>query len=417
MRGVTNAASAAYDQTSRPFFIEYDLGYQHIIDMPTKGIDTWEPQIQLGVGWWPTAALGLRTGVDFIRGSSGESEVKARNGTFVRYDKLRLSFAYADLLVNPFGFQRHYDWQSAAGGNLVVGRLVGNLANDNIEELYWRGGWRLGMQLWTRVDRNTRLHVEPMMTLGECQPQSTDPANYTSADHRNIFSMKVGLTMLIQQKSQRLQPTADDTMARRWFVGAGGGLHFNKDLYRLSGGDANSNIQLFGGYRLTRRSAVRLAEELTFDHFVEPCIYQVTSGDQTGLHREGMGVTTYRFLFSSLTYQYDLMGLFNDGPSRRWEMCPSVGFAVSYYLNETTKVPGEKDDYRVTVPWRVSPANFNVLLGVTLGYRMTDRLSAYLSHNLYMYSFGRPQWLHYSSQIRTYSGNINTFNAGLMFNL
>ena len=117
-------------------------------------------------------------------------------------------------------------------------------------------------------------------------------------------------------------------------VGVGGGLHFNKDLYRLSGGGTNSNIQLMAGYRLFRNSVVRLAEELTFDHFVEPCTYQLTSGDNAGQRRSGMGVRTYRYLFSALTYQYDLMGLFNENPSRRWEMSPFVGFAVSYYLNE-----------------------------------------------------------------------------------
>lgn len=416
-RGVSHAANIIYSQSSRPFFLEYDLGYQHITDMPTQGIDTWEPQIQVGAGWWPTAAFGVRAGADFFRGSSSEREVKASNGTFVRYDKMRLSFAYADLLFNPFGLRRNYNWQSPAGLNLIAGRLIGNLANANIEERYWRSGWRLGGQVWARVDRGLRLHVEPMYTLGECRPQSTDPANYTSADHHNIFSLKVGLTMLMQQKSRRLKTLSADTVARRWFVGVGGGLHFNKDLYRLSGGGTNSNIQLMAGYRLFRNSVVRLAEELTFDHFVEPCTYQLTSGDNAGQRRSGMGVRTYRYLFSALTYQYDLMGLFNENPSRRWEMSPFVGFAVSYYLNETTKVPGESADYTVPVGNRISPANFNVLLGMTLNYRLTERLSAYLSHNLYMYSFGRPQWLHYSNQIRTYSGNINTFNVGLMYNL
>lgn len=418
-RGVANAALAAYDQTSRPFFLEYDLGYQHFVDMPTKGIDTWEPQIQVGAGWWPTAVLGLRAGADFFRASSSEREVKAGNGTFTRYDKLRLSFAYADLLINPLGLRRHYQWQSSAGMNLVVGRLVGNLASANIEERYWHSGWRLGTQLWTRVDHGLRLHIEPMYTLGECRPQSTDPADYTSSTHRNIFSLKVGLTMLMQPRNQQLQQrrAASDTLTHRWFVGAGGGQHFNKDLFRLGGGGTNSNLQMLAGYRLTRNSAVRLSEELTFDHFVEPCSYLLTSGADTGQRRAGMGVTTYRFLFSSLTYQYDLMGLCNENPKRRWGMNVFGGCAVSYYLNESTKVPGVADDYTVKHGDRVSKANVNLLLGVTVNRRLTRHLSAYFSHNLYMYSFGRPQWLHYSNQIRTYSGNINTFNAGLIRDL
>lgn len=413
-RGVGRAVSATCDQSSRPLFMDYALGYQHITDMPTRGIDTWEPQIQIGAGWWPTGALGVRGGFDFIRGSSAEREVKAANGTFTRYEKLRLSFAFADVMVNPLGFRRDYNWQSAAGVNLIAGRLVGNLANANIDEEYWRGGWRLGTQLWANVGSTMRLFVEPMALLGENDPQSDVPGDYASKAHRNIYSLKVGLSMLMNTGDRGHRQSAADSV-RRWFVAVGGGLHFNKDLYRVSGGGSNSNLQLMGGYRVTRNSAVRLSEELTFDHFVEPCRYTLTEGEAAGQQRSAMGVTTFRYLFSSLSYQYDLLSLFDDSSRRRWQFAPLAGFAVSYYLNETTTVPGVTAAYSVARGTRISPANFNVLVGVNIGYRLTDRLSAYFNHHLFMYSFGRPQWLHYSNQIRTYSGNINTFNAGLQY--
>lgn len=412
-RSVTNAVSAVCDQDSRPFFLEYALGWHRIADMPTDGIDTWEPEIQVGAGWWPLAAVGVRAGTDFLRGSSHERTLTAANGSFTRYDKLRLSFVYADVLVNPLGFRRHYNWQSAAGVNLVVGRLVGNLANANVEERYWKGGWRLGGQLWARVDDGLRFHVEPLFTLGECEPQSDNPQDYTYKPHRNIFSLKVGLTMLMPTHRQRSY--APDSLGQRWFVGAGGGVHFNKDSYRLSGSGTNTNLQLMAGYRLTRHSAIRWSEELTFDHFIDPCSYRLTSGADAGKYRRGYGKATYRFLFSSLAYQYDLLGLFHEHPSRRWEFNALGGFAVSYYLNETTTIPGETEQYEVSHGKRVSKANFNVLVGLSVGYRLSPCLSAYFNHHLYMYSFGRPQWLHYSNQIRTYSGNINTFNAGLMY--
>lgn len=411
-----NVSSAIVDQQpTHPFFIEYALGYQHIMHMPTKGIDTWEPQMQLGIGWWALPAIGLRAGADLIRGSSKESRVIAENGTFTRYDKLRLSFIYADLVINPLGFARQYNWQQPAGINLLVGRTLFNLSHHNIEERYWKNGWRLGTQLWAKLAQGFRLNIEPMFSLTECEPQSSDPTDYTSKDHRDIFSLKVGVTMMMQQKKDHDNHTIVSNVIRpRWFIGLGGGLHFNKDDYRLDGGGTNCNIQAIAGYRIWKNTTIRLSEELTFDHFIDNCRYQLTSSSNAGKWKNGRGITTYRFLFSSLAYQYDLMGLFNDNPARRWEFNILGGFALSYYLNESTTVPGETASYEVSHANRISPLNFNTLIGMMLNYRISDRLSAYFNHHLYIYSYGQPQWVHYTPQIWSISGHINTFNAGLM---
>ena len=421
---VAGVATGLVQQKGHPFMIEYALGYQHIMHMPTKGIDTWEPQMQIGLGWWALPAFGIRMGGDLIRGSSKEQEVKTSNGTFTRYDKLRLSHFYGDLLINPLGFAPHYNWQSPAGVNLIVGRTLFNFASRNMEEKYWNHSWRLGTQLWARIEQGLRLTVEPMFSLFDCNPQSDDPNNYTSADHRDIFSLKVGLTMLMQGTNR--QHSGDDSQrgnrwgqdARRhsrWFVGLGGGVHFNKDDYRLDGGGTNSNVQLLAGYRLWSNTAVRLGEELTFDHFVENCKYHITSGPQAGTTKYGMSVNTYRFLFSSLTGQYDLMGLFNPSPNRRWELNFILGGTLSYYLNESSKVVGEQESYEVERGLRNSPLNFNTTFGAMVAYRLSDRLSAYLNHHVYIYSFGHPQWVQYTSQIWSISGYINTFNLGLMY--
>lgn len=403
-------------QQGRPLFVEYALGYQHILHMPTDGIDTWEPQIQLGIGWWPLPAIGLRAGADLIRGSSKESQIDAANGTFTRYDKLRLSYLYADLMVNPLGLAPNYNWQSAAGVNLIAGRTLINLASRNMEERYWRYGWRLGTQLWTRLDHGLRLSVEPMFSLYKCDPQSDDPANYTYRDHRDIFSLKVGLTMLMQQPGKTATAAGSHPRSRRprWFVGIGGGLHFNKDDYRLSGGGTNSNMQLLAGYRLWKNTAIRLGEEITFDHFMENRNYTLTSGPLAGTQKSAMANVTYRFLFSSLTGQYDLMGLFNDTPQRRWELNFILGGTLSYYLNESANIIGENQDHTVNTGLRNSPMNFNTTVGLMVGYRLSNHLSAYMNHHLYIYSFGHPQWVHYTKQIWSISGYINTFNAGLM---
>ena len=421
---VAGVATGMVQQQGHPFMIEYALGYQHIMHMPTKGIDTWEPQMQIGLGWWALPSFGVRMGGDLIRGSSEEHEVKAPNGTFTRYDKLRLSHLYADLLVNPLGFAPHYDWQSPAGVNLIVGRTLFNLASNNMEGKYWNNSWRLGTQLWARIDKGLRLTVEPMFSLFDCSPQSDDPNDYTSVDHRDIFSLKVGLTMLMQginrqrsrDDSQQGNRWGQDAQRKtRWFVGLGGGVHFNKDDFRLDGGGTNSNVQLLAGYRLWSNTAVRLGEELTFDHFVENRSYELTSGPQAGTMRYGMCVNTFRYLFSSLTGQYDLMGLFNPSPNRRWELNFILGGTLSYYLNESNTVIGEQESYEVVPDLRNSPLNFSTTLGAMVAYRLSDRLSAYLNHHVYIYSFGQPRWLQYTSQIWTSSGHINTFNLGLMY--
>ena len=412
---VANVATGMVDQQGHPFFIDYALGYQHIMHMPTKGIDPWEPQIQIGVGWWALPSIGIRAGGDFVRGTSRETEVQAANGTFTRYDKFRLSYIYADLLINPLGFARRYNWLSKAGFSLICGRTLKNLSSGTIEERYWKNGWRLGTQLWTRLDQGLRLNIEPMFSLIDCNPQSDDPENYTSRDHRDIFSLKVGLTMLMQDMKPSPQKTEHQQFRPHWFFGLGGGVHFNKDDYRLGGGGTNSNIQALGGYKIWKNTALRLGEELTSDHFIDTRSYLLTSGQNAGKRRSGKGITTYRYLFSSLAYQYDLMGLLNDNPSRRWEFNIFGGFALSCFLKESTTIPNENESYEVTEGDHTSPVNFNTLVGITLCYRMSNRVSAYLNHHLYTYSFGKPQWLHYSSQICKTYGHINTFNLGLMY--
>ena len=417
-RSLADFTSGVINQQGHPLFIEYALGYSHINHMPTNGIDTWEPQIQLGLGWWALPAFGLRVGGDIIRGSSKEEVIKTSNGDFTRYDKLRLSYLYADLLLNPIGLAPHYNWQSQAGVNLICGRTLLNLASRNMEERYWKNGWRLGTQLWAQLDPGLRLTIEPMFSLIKCNPQSDNPDNYTFANHRDIFSLKFGLSMLINNRKSPQQPDTDSTEKRstsRWFVGMGGGLHFNKDDFRYDGGGTNSNIQLLAGYRLWKNTAVRLGLELTSDHFIESCSYHLTSGPDADKRKSGMGINTYRFLFSSLTGQYDLMGLFNPSPRRRWSFNFVAGGTLSYYLGESATIFNEPSSYEVIHADRQSPLNFNTTIGTMISYKLSDAFSAYLNHHVYIYSFGRPQWVHYTSQIWTISGNINTFNLGLMY--
>lgn len=420
-KAVGRLATNMFNQQGHPFFVEYALGYQHILHMPTDGIDTWEPELQMGIGWWALPAIGLRIGGDLFRGSSKESAIETEGATYTRYDKLRLSYICADLLMNPLGLLPHYDWQSVAGVNLICGHTLLNLAHHNIEERYWRHGPRLGAQLWTRVDDCLRLHVEPMFTLINCNPQSDNTDDYTSKEHRDIFSLKVGLTLLLQsdrlhQHRESTGLTAGNTSLRpRWFIGGGGGLHFNKDDYRLGGGGTNSNLQLLLGRRFGRATALRIGEELTFDHFIDPCSYTPTTGPEAGHQKRGMGITTFRYLFSSIAAQYDLMTLFADTPSRKWDFCLVGGFALSSYLSETTTVPDETERYVVNYPYRISPLNGNVLLGFTFSYQLSKRFSAYFNHHAYIYSLGMPRWVHYSPQIWSMSGLINTFNAGLMY--
>ena len=431
-RGIASAATAMTDQNDHPFFIDYALGYHHFLHMPTTGSEPWEPELQLSAGWWALPAAGLRIGGDFLRGYSGESEVKTATETFMRYDKIRLSYVYADLMVNPLGFARQYNWDSKAGITLIGGRTLVNLNRGNMEKRYWKNGWRLGTQLWARLAPGLRVHVEPMFSLFDCDPQSDNPANYTSRDHRDLFSLKAGLTMLLRNgKSmtarkeqsndlpldQRSPATKGPQESSRWSVGLGGGLHFNKDDYRLSGSGTNSNAQALISYRLWTNTRLTLSEELTFDHFIDPCTYRLTSGPNAGQRRSGRALTTFRFLFSTLAYEYDILGLFNGDPRRRWSFNVMAGASLSYYLNESGSVPGEDADHEVLHSKRNSPTNFNSLIGASVSYRLSSWLSAYYCHHLFTYSFGKPQWVHYTPQLSSRYGHINTFNIGLMLHL
>ena len=428
-RAVATVGTAMTDQTGHSLFIDYSLGYQHILHMPTTGIDRWEPEIQLSAGWWALPAIGLRFGADFYRGSSNETTVSGPTATFTRYNKMRLNFLYADLMVSPLGFARQYNWQSKAGFSLIAGRTVANMSRGNTEERYWNNGWRLGTQLWARLAPGLRLHIEPMFALFNTTPQTTDATNYASRDHRDIFSLKVGLTIINSESKNRnsefphsdgskpTKPGQSNPQSSRFSLTLGGGLHFNKDEYRLSGSGLNSNIMAALSYKLWTNSALRIATELTFDHFTDPATYRLTSGPDAGKTRSGYALTTDRFLFTSLAYQYDLLGLVSNNTSRRWAFYVNAGVALSYYINETSTVPGETYDHEVIHGNRNKPLNFNTLIGATLCCRLSPRLSAFYNHNLYTYSFNRQHWVHYSPQLSATFGNINTFNIGLMLHL
>ncbi len=431
-RAVATVGTAMTDQREHPVFVDYAMGYHHFMHMPTTGSDPWEPELQLSAGWWALPAAGLRIGGDFLRGYSGESEVKTATETFTRYDKIRLSYVYADLMVNPLGFARQYNWDSKAGIVLIGGRTLVNLNDGNMEKRYWNNGWRLGTQLWARIAPGLRVHVEPMFSLFDCNQQSDNPADYTGRDHRELFSLKAGLTMLLRNgkeaaKHGNTKATTDHSAsnqagsmyshASRWAIGLGGGLHFNKDDYRLSGSGTNSNLQALVSYQLWTNTKLTLSEELTFDHFIDPCTYRLTAGPDAGEQRSGRALTTYRYLFSSLAYEYDILGLFNGDPRRRWSFNILGGVCLSYYLNESSSVPGESADHEVAHSERNSPINFNSLIGASVSYRLSSRLSVYYHHHLFTYSFSHPYWVHYTPQLVSRYGHINTFNIGLMLHL
>jgi len=109
------------------------------------------------------------------------------------------------------------------------------------------------------------------------------------------------------------------------------------------------------------------------------------------------------------------MGLFNPSPKRRWAFNFVLGGTLSYYLGESATIFNEQQSYEVIHSDRQSPLNFNTTVGTMISYKLSDALSAYMNHHVYIYSFGHPQWVHYTSQIWSISGNINTFNLGLMY--
>ena len=372
-----------------PVFFDYGFGgsFMGKTDglslLNTKGFDA-----SAAIGWWLAPAVGIRSGIhvtnaDWKDGTLSRQPVKYMIGT---------NGFYFDFLFNPFGFKRHYNWDSNFGLNLLAGYEFGRLKKttpgfaNSFEGNYT--AFRLGGQLWMKLTNDLRLTLEPTYMPIQHYNGNLDRARYDE------YALKLGLSVLFRDKAIRnyhvfgtdsvSRDSIKNTPLSGFFAGVGLGWNNTVWDWRFSGyqHDLFKNVLMFGGYRFNPIHGVRLQGEW----LKESLAYYGNTPS---------GIDKYRFenyLFS-LDYQLNLSNMMAGyDPLRRWN--------VYLYAGPTLLMGNGGTDFAANV-------------GGMLSYNVSRRAALFINHTVYRMPQNRyPYHMVYSKE-GTFTNN---FNIGMMYN-
>ena len=372
-----------------PVFFDYGFGASFMGKtdglslLNTKGFDA-----SAAVGWWLAPAVGIRSGIhvtnaDWKDGTLSRQPVKYMIGTN--------GFNF-DFLFNPFGFKRHYNWDSNFGLNLLAGYEFGRLKKtipgfaNSFEGNYT--AFRLGGQLWMKLTNDLRLTLEPTYMPMQHYNGNLDRARYDE------YALKLGLSVLFRDKAIRnyhvfgtdsvSRDSIKNTPLSGFFAGVGLGWNNTVWDWRFSGyqHDLFKNVLMFGGYRFNPIHGVRLQGEW----MKESLAYYGNTPS---------GIDKYRFenyLFS-LDYQLNLSNMMAGyDPLRRWN--------VYLYAGPTLLMGNGGTDFAANV-------------GGMLSYNVSRRAALFINHTVYRMPQNRyPYHMVYSKE-GTFTNN---FNIGMMYN-
>ena len=372
-----------------PVFFDYGFGgsFMGKTDglslLNTKGFDA-----SAAIGWWLAPAVGIRSGIhvtnaDWKDGTLSRQPVKYMIGTN--------GFNF-DFLFNPFGFKRHYNWDSNFGLNLLAGYEFGRLKKttpgfaNSFEGNYT--AFRLGGQLWMKLTNDLRLTLEPTYMPIQHYNGNLDRARYDE------YALKLGLSVLFRDKAIRnyhvfgtdsvSRDSIKNTPLSGFFAGVGLGWNNTVWDWRFSGyqHDLFKNVLAFGGYRFNPIHGVRLQGEW----LKESLAYYGNTPS---------GIDKYRFenyLFS-LDYQLNLSNMMAGyDPLRRWN--------VYLYAGPTLLMGNGGTDFAANV-------------GGMLSYNVSRRAALFINHTVYRMPQNRyPYHMVYSKE-GTFTNN---FNIGMMYN-
>ena len=344
----------------------------------TRGFDA-----LAAVGWWLAPAAGVRAGVhvtngDWKQGSIGNDDTKFLIGT---------RGVNVDFLFNPFGFKRHYNWDSPVGMNLLAGYEFGGM-KKTAASLFgsYEGNYtafRFGGQLWMKLTNDLRLTLEPTYMQTEHYNGNLDRERYDE------YAVKLGLSLLFRDKGIRNYRNVEsdsvlNTVQRGYFLGLGLGWNNTVWDWRFKGyqHDLLKNAVLFGGYRFNKIHGIRLQAEWMKEA-------------QAFFDSYGSGIEkfTYNNYLLSTDYQINLFNaMAGYDPLRRWNV---------YMYAGPTLLLGD------------GGAAFAANVGGMVTYNITPNLSLFYSHTVYR----MPKTRYPHHMVYTRDGIFtNNLNVGIMYN-
>lgn len=364
--------------SQRRFFFEYGFGPAYTGRTPLRFRNTRGFDANASIGWWFSSAFALRGGVH-VTNADWQTTRYANEDTKLLVGTRGIA---ADLLINPLGFVKDYNWEMPFGFNLVGGYEFGQGKRtmtpyaDSFEGNYT--ALRGGVQLWARLANGLRFTLEPMVS--SVKLKGVNGYSY------NEYALKAGVAVLFKRQAERNYPDVPSDEVRNipkkgYFLGVGMGWSNTIWDWRFSGYQHGvlKNATIFGGYHFNELHGIRLQSEGMREKIAFP-----NYGSQVKLKPNNY--------LLSLDYQFNLYNyMAGYDPSCRWNV---------YLYGGPTLAVGD------------GGTKLAANVGGMVTYNLTPDVSLFYSHTIYRFN------KHYypTSLVYTRDGTYtNNLNIGVMY--
>ena len=364
--------------SQRRFFFEYGFGPAYTGRTPLRFRNTRGFDANASIGWWFSSAFALRGGVH-VTNADWQTTQYANEDTKLLVGTRGIA---ADLLINPLGFVKDYNWEMPFGFNLVGGYEFGQGKRtmtpyaDSFEGNYT--ALRGGVQLWARLANGLRFTLEPMVS--SVNLKGVNGYNY------NEYALKAGVAVLFKRQAERNYPDVPSDEVRNipkkgYFLGVGMGWSNTIWDWRFSGYQHGvlKNATIFGGYHFNELHGIRLQSEWMREKIAFP----------NYASQEKLKPNNYLL---SLDYQFNLYNyMAGYDPSCRWNV---------YLYGGPTLAVGD------------GGTKLAANVGGMVTYNLTPDVSLFYSHTIYRFN------KHYypTSLVYTRDGTYtNNLNIGVMY--
>ena len=364
--------------SQRRFFFEYGFGPAYTGRTPLRFRNTRGFDANASIGWWFSSAFALRGGVH-VTNADWQTTQYANEDTKLLVGTRGIA---ADLLINPLGFVKDYNWEMPFGFNLVGGYEFGQGKRtmtpyaDSFEGNYT--ALRGGVQLWARLANGLRFTLEPMVS--SVKLKGVNGYNY------NEYALKAGVAVLFKRQAERNYPDVPSDEVRNipkkgYFLGVGMGWSNTIWDWRFSGYQHGvlKNATIFGGYHFNELHGIRLQSEWMREKIAFPN-YAIQ-----------VKLKPNNYLLS-LDYQFNLYNyMAGYDPSCRWNV---------YLYGGPTLAVGD------------GGTKLAANVGGMVTYSLTPDVSLFYSHTIYRFN------KHYypTSLVYTRDGTYtNNLNIGVMY--
>ena len=365
--------------SQRRFFFEYGFGPAYTGRTPLRFRNTRGFDANASIGWWFSSAFALRGGVH-VTNADWQTTQYANEDTKLLVGTRGIA---ADLLINPLGFVKDYNWEMPFGFNLVGGYEFGQGKRtmtpyaDSFEGNYT--ALRGGVQLWARLANGLRFTLEPMVS--SVKLKGVNGYNY------NEYALKAGVAVLFKRQAERNYPDVPSDEVRNipkkgYFLGVGMGWSNTVWDWRFSGYQHGvlKNATIFGGYHFNELHGIRLQSEWMREKIAFPN------------YASQVKLKPNNYLLS-FDYQFNLYNyMAGYDPSCRWNV---------YLYGGPTLAVGD------------GGTKFAANVGGMVTYNLTPDVSLFYSHTIYRFN------KHYypTSLVYTRDGTYtNNLNVGIMYN-